>query len=296
MVVTIKRMTECTIQQCVHVWNEGFRDYLVPLHMTPQSFLARFVNEGLDPELSLVAFDGDEPVGFVMSGVRIIDGQKVAWNGGTGVVPSHRRQGVGKALMEATLAAYRREGVKLALLEAISENEKAIALYEQMGYGITDRLEILVHDGAFAAEPFGPVENGAYRLTRGLPRDVGVLPFYRHLAAWQTQWHSIKDGESLTVFDEGGQAVGYALYKRVFDPEGKQTMIVLHQCEAAPERADREAIMRFALAHVFAPSGIPCMTMNLPHANGLILDLLRQAGFTVKVQQVMMACPLSDEV
>jgi len=52
---------------------------------------------------------------------------------GMWIVPSHRRRGGGRMLMEAALAA-RPEEVHKIELEVFPENEAAIALYRQLGF------------------------------------------------------------------------------------------------------------------------------------------------------------------
>jgi hypothetical protein len=83
--ITIKPLKNCRLDQILDAWNRGFEGYFVPINMTLDSFLSRMVFEGLSPELSIVAFDEEEPVGIIMNGVRDIKGKKQAWNGGTGV-------------------------------------------------------------------------------------------------------------------------------------------------------------------------------------------------------------------
>src|SRR5690606_28819443 len=124
----------------VEAWNKGFEGYYFDATTTVDQFTNRMVLEGLSPSLSILAFDCDKPVGLILNGVRMIDGKKVAWNGGTGVAKDYRRNGVGKQLMDATLAIYEEEGVQIATLEAIKQNEKAIKLYENKGYKIVDEL------------------------------------------------------------------------------------------------------------------------------------------------------------
>jgi hypothetical protein len=246
--------------------------------------------EGLSPSLSVVAFVDGEAAGLVLSGVRTIDGKKVAWNGGTGVAAAYRRQGVGRELMRAALQLYREAGVDIATLEAVSENEKAIALYQQLGYRIVDKLLFLQHTGAFPHNPFLSGEKAPYQLRKGIPQDVRFLPFYQRMAPWQTQWAGIRDGESLLIQDQSGETVGYALYKRTFDEAGKLASIVLLQCAAAPGRQDGDEIVRFALGNLFAPFDVACKrtTFNLPAANERIGRMLREAGFTLSVEQVYM--------
>jgi GNAT superfamily N-acetyltransferase len=289
-VITIKRLSECTMAEATEAWNKGFEGYFANMTMTVERFVWRLGSEGILPSLSVVAFVDGEPAGLVLTGIRTIEGKKVAWNGGTGVATAFRRQGVGKAMMEAVLQIYREEGVAIATLEAISHNEKAIALYRQMGYEVVDRLLFLQHTEGFASNPFAGKEEGTYQVTHGIPHDVRSLSFYVHMAPWQVQWAGVRDGESVLVSDERGEVVGYALYKRLFDDNGTLAAIHLHQCVAAPHRTDAADIMRAALSRVFAPFEAACKrsTFNFTASNETAVALLREAGFTTFMEQVYM--------
>jgi ribosomal protein S18 acetylase RimI-like enzyme len=56
------------------------------------------------------------------------------------VLPRHQRQGVGQALMRATLAALRREGVETASLSVTVDNDRAYQLYRQLGFAVRRRF------------------------------------------------------------------------------------------------------------------------------------------------------------
>jgi [ribosomal protein S18]-alanine N-acetyltransferase len=51
-----------------------------------------------------------------------------------GVAPAHRRQGVGRALVEQVLAALRDHGARLVYLEVRESNVIARRLYESLGF------------------------------------------------------------------------------------------------------------------------------------------------------------------
>ena len=95
----------------------------------------------------LVAEDGGEPVGFV----------SVAFQRGHGLIgtlitdPSHRRKGIGSALMEAAEAATRARGDRVAVLEVNQDNEGARSLYQRRGY----RLLFVNHwfEGSLSDQP-----------------------------------------------------------------------------------------------------------------------------------------------
>ena len=53
------------------------------------------------------------------------------------VLPSYRRQGVGRALLQAVIAAAEAEGCGKVTLEMVGSNAKARALYESMGFDLS---------------------------------------------------------------------------------------------------------------------------------------------------------------
>jgi GNAT superfamily N-acetyltransferase len=288
--IEIRRLSECTWKDAVSVWNEGFQDYFTDVKMNVDTFTARLAREGLSPALSIMAYHGGQPVGILLNGIRVIGSKRIAWNGGTAVVPCSRRLGVGKALVEAALRIYRENGVNIATLEAIRQNERAIALYRQMGYEEIDRLRIYRCARSLQNSSFREEGEECYSVRKGLPQDVARLPFYRVMAPWQTHWPSLTGGESFIVVDSGGEAAGYALCRRSYDPEGNLTGITLFQCETEPERRDGEAVMRSLLRKVFAPLHLPVKrtTINLPLSNRMAMELLEREGFSLELEQVHM--------
>jgi ribosomal protein S18 acetylase RimI-like enzyme len=143
----IRRLNTCTFDQASQIWNEGFQGYFVDMTVSLDEYIARFHNDGLSAKHSLLAFSDGKPAGFLLNGIRTNNGKRVAWNGGTGVSPEFRGQGVGRVLVEAALKLYAEEAVDLATLEALSTNDVAIALYQKCGYETIDRLVFLEHHG-----------------------------------------------------------------------------------------------------------------------------------------------------
>lgn len=291
--IKIKRLKDCTIEEGVKAWNVGFEGYYFDATTTPEMFIKRLVSEELSPNLSIVAFKDDEPVGIVKNGVRHVQGKKIAWNGGTGVASELRKQGIGKIMMEETLKIYREEGVDIATLEAISENERAIALYKRLGYEIIDDLAHLELKGSLSMEETS--SNQEYCIDRALPQEISTLSFYKGMNPWQTHWQAAKEGEGLLVKDIEGVEVGYAYFKRTFDHQGKHVATVLFQCEAYPDHKDQEEIIQFLLMNVFNSfsEDIRRVIPNLPmERSASTFRALDQLGFKPIANQVYMMMEL----
>lgn len=230
MNITYKPLSELPIKQASELWNKSFEGYIVNSSMPLDRFIARIGNDGLCMERSLACYVDGQPAGIVMNGFREYDGVLIARNGGTAIAPDYRGKGLGKAMMDANSAIYEEHGVQRAYLEAISTNEPAIKLYESVGYTLVDRLLIMGMEQA-VMEPI--VNHTSYRTTRGLAIEAQGVPFYYPGEVWQTDIPNMKDGESVLVHD-GDDLVGYGLFKRSFDEQGKVTGITLFRFEAAP--------------------------------------------------------------
>jgi GNAT superfamily N-acetyltransferase len=286
--IELKRLNQCSFQTALEVWNKGFQGYFVDMTLSLDSFLTRITAEGISPEYSFVAFAEDKPVGFLLNGLRQVGGKKLAWNGGTGVAPGFRGQGIGKVLVGAALEMYAAEGVNLAMLEAISTNQPAIALYNSFGYEIVDELLVLQTNGPL--KEFSASD--AYTVSKLTPAAVSSLSFYRELSPWQAQAMSVtlNHGEALILVDKRGETVCYALYKRRFDDHGNLVSIALYQCEVAPSRGDAEGIVATALESVFSPVDSNCLrrAVNLSKTNRLVIDRLLDSGLQTFIEQLHM--------
>ncbi|MFJ6207177.1 GNAT family N-acetyltransferase [Lysinibacillus sp. NPDC092081] len=275
----IKTVSQCTLEETLKTWNKGFEGYFVQIEMNEEMFLNRLVGEGLSPELSIVAFDHNNPVGIVLNGFRQIDGMKTSWNGGTGISPDYRGKGVSRVLMEETIAIYKRENVEVATLEAIKENKVAIALYEKYGYTITNQLLFL--SGEYEAR----VEEQATIYVETIrPEQLSHLSFYQEDVPWQCSWQSNKQGEAKVFYNENNEAIGYMLYRIVWDKDGAIDHIVLYQLELL-ENGNVEHIPHFIAS--ITNHKVNLATVNFLASNPAT-SYLMEIGLEVRTEQVQM--------
>ncbi|MGD6877057.1 N-acetyltransferase family protein [Bacillus infantis] len=288
--IEIRRLSDCTLNEAVTAWNKGFEGYFFDAATTPEKFVARMAAEGLSPDLSVVAFAEGEPIGIIKSGIREFSGRKIAWNGGTGVASAWRSKGVGRRLIEESIKIYQEEGVQLATLEAVSENSKAIALYEKLGYRKADSLEYLELKGSLEKNPVRLPHQHVYLGESVYPQVVSSLSFYKGTAPWQTCWQNAKDGEAHIAVDEGS-AAGYAVFRKGFTAEGRHAATTLFQIQADPGRKDQQEIIAFLLSEIFGDFSdeIRRVIPNFPvEGNKETYELLSGIGFTAAVKQVYM--------
>ncbi|TLS49490.1 GNAT family N-acetyltransferase [Paenibacillus antri] len=290
----LERLADVPLSRVVAAWNECFSDYYVPIAMDVPSFAAaKLGNEDLHPELSFLAFaDGREaPIGFLLNAVRTVDGERIAWNGGTAVHPDFRGRGVGAALLEKAMETYREQGVAAALLEAFVQNEGAQRLYRRFGYERFDTLHGMEAAGAvdFGLDSAEIPSGSTYRIERRPPSALEGLRFAPETPPWQTMRQSAKTGEALVAEDAAGRPVGYALRRR------SPAATTLLQCAVDPALSDEAAAgaTRRLLGAVFSGGDAAGSTRRrtvfaAPASQPALRAALASAGFEDKYALVHM--------
>lgn len=125
--ITLRLLRPPDLPLLTNVAEDVFDDPIV--ESSAQEFL-------MDPRHRLVvALDNDLVVGFV-SAVIYVHPDKPApelWINEIGVAPSHQRQGVGKALLQAILEEAKRSGCTEAWVLTDRGNLPAMAMYKSAG-------------------------------------------------------------------------------------------------------------------------------------------------------------------
>ncbi|AKF92752.1 GNAT family N-acetyltransferase [Brevibacillus laterosporus] len=297
--ITFKRLTHLTFDEAVRLWNAGFSEYFVDIQVDTDSFLKRLGKDELSPDLSIVACKDEEPIGFILTGWRMIKGKKVAWNGGTAVKPEWRGRGIGKLMMKELLSIYEELNIDIATLEAIAENRSAISLYEKMGYQIAGRIILVKQRGALQKGIIPDKPSHSYILKHGMAAEALTIPFYQIWSPYQAQAMGMQDGESVIAYNKEGQCVGYALYRRMFNQSGEMEGITLQQCEMNPQldREERDVITKELLTYVLSPEleNIKRNTNMVVYEETGLYALLLDLGFTLRIEQVYMINQLKKQ-
>ena len=109
----IKTLKDVSVAEIAAVFNEAFQDYFIPLAFTEVTMRAKMRSEGIDFAYSIGAFENDKLVGFILHGYDIIDGVKTIYNGGTGVIASHRGKGLTAAMYEYCIPLLLQQGIRV---------------------------------------------------------------------------------------------------------------------------------------------------------------------------------------
>jgi ribosomal protein S18 acetylase RimI-like enzyme len=196
-----RTLTDGDFDAVVACFNESFSDYVVPFSLTAPQLREICARRAVVFDLSVGAFDGGRLVGFTLNG---LDGQ-VAYDSGTGVVPSHRRQGLARDMMQFILPHLGDAGARRYLLEVVETNSRAVPLYESLGFATTRSLTCWKYaTSAPASLVIRPVE-----------ADWELFETFRDVApSWQNSEASIRralDPRIILGAFEGELLTGYAI-------------------------------------------------------------------------------------
>jgi len=109
--------------------------YLASTEAPPLETTRSFVKGNIKNNIpQFVALDGNKVVGWCDISPKGRASMAHCGVLGMGVHPAYRRQGIGRRLLEATLARAIEIGLKRVELDVIVSNSAAIALYTQFGF------------------------------------------------------------------------------------------------------------------------------------------------------------------
>jgi GNAT superfamily N-acetyltransferase len=285
----IKRLMDCTFTEITFVWNEAFSNYTFDFKMSVDQMGFMIGKRALSPQHSIVIFDKDKPVGFLLTSIKSINGMKVAWNGGTGISPQYQGQGLGNMLMEEMVRVYRTEGVELATLEVLKNNQGAISLYEKYGYNKFDSLTVLQVEDQSKLISLNPVTNG-YSIHIGAALDAKNITFYNHNVTWSSLVENVQNGRTLLINDEKEKIIGYAVFSEYTRING-ESIIMLHQCEICENTVDKRFVVELIVGSIYKLSSnksVIFQTGDFTSSTEEVIPLLKEIGFSIIAERYLM--------
>ena len=135
------------IEDASRIWkadHDAFRDHWGGFDDSDESFRRWIESPDFQPELSVVAFDGDEIAGAVLNAIYAEEnaalGMARGWLDSVFTRRPWRRRGLAKALIVRSLHLLRSRGLDVAVLGVDAENPSgALGLYESVGFVEVER-------------------------------------------------------------------------------------------------------------------------------------------------------------
>lgn len=264
----IRTLTHDDFESLYAAFSAAFSDYVVPFAITREQLAEMITRRGWVPELSVAAFEGDAIVAFT---VNCVEGDR-AYDSGTGVVPTHRRLGLGRQVMEKSFELLRGQ-CREFVLEVIATNTKAYDLYRSLGFEVSRGFQCWTYEGESHSltvsqshtDPVRPCDCETVRLS------VDIEP------SWQNSDASIARAraERVTIGDERGYAI-------IFPGNGDLPQLAVRR------DARRRGVGTQLLQDAASLAGKPLRILNVDERDEGIAAFLEHTGARRTVRQFEM--------
>ncbi len=242
--MVIRTLTNDDLDAVHEAFLDAFSDYVVPLSPPRDRFLELLRRRGFLAEASVAIFDEGRMVAFTLNGV---EGDR-AYDSGTGVVRSHRRRGLGREVMLASIDVLQKRGCASYVLEVLEANTAARELYRNLGFRETRGLQCWTFDAA--------------------REDAEVVASAE--PSWQNSEASVRRAgdEHVRLGDDGGHVILFPETGDLAQLRGRITTRLLAKARGKAEK--------------------PLRIMNADERDPALADFLERAGAVRTVRQLEM--------
>lgn len=285
MTVRYQYLTAEDFPQAHATMVEAFSDYQVDMsYMTAERSWLRNLKSGVRYDCSVGAFDEDRLVGLTFVGLDDWQGEKAAFDAGTGIIPAFRGKGIAKAMFEFMLPRLREHGVRKFLLEVLQPNTPAIRAYNKTGFNVT--REFACYDLLPEAFTLGNFEGRGYQV-RTISK-ARVQAFETHVD-WQPSWENsfsgmdrIEDGLIRLGAFKGKKCVGILVFYPLL--QWIMSLVVVNEFR-------RQGVASSLLGYLMSnlPAGTDVVKIdNIDCSDKAMLAFFEKAGATHFVDQYEM--------
>lgn len=205
----IHSLENISLETLAETFNKAFEGYFVPIQLDSKSLAGKIKSENILLEHSVGVTINKQLAGFILIG---IDNQlRIAYNAGTGIIPEFRGQKLTEKMYSVLLPQLDKIGIQSNLLEVICENQKALKIYEALGYTISRKL--ICYKGKISEA--GKTD---YKIEEiNLPNESELKSFWNHNPAYQNSFFCIKNNTEVhSAFGafNNEQLIGYIIFDK----------------------------------------------------------------------------------
>ncbi|MBX2828608.1 MAG: GNAT family N-acetyltransferase [Flavobacteriaceae bacterium] len=187
--MTIKSLEQTPFNVLMECFLAAFENYYVKMPVDYQFYEARWRRAKVSFSDSYGMFDGDKLVGFMIHAVDERNGNRIAFNTGTGVLPEYRGQRIVQQLYDHCIPILKKKGITMLALEVITENERAVKAYSKVGFSITKRYQC--YSGAFQVQN----NQANYELRKIAQNDLDWNVLNQSHYSWDNHIKTLKNGD-----------------------------------------------------------------------------------------------------
>ena len=209
----ITTLENVPMSEITKAFNEGFSDYFVKFDATEDYLTNRWRGGRVNLALSAGGWFDGNLVGILISGIDTWEGKLTAYNAATCVAPKARGNHFTSQAYDFLIPKFKEIGVEQMTLEVIQHNEKAIPVYERIGFKIERGLN------CFSGEPSiretKDIEGVRFEVSNQIDLEKAIL-FHDYEPAWESTFLALlMNWEQYEVYklieSESDELLGYAI-------------------------------------------------------------------------------------
>lgn len=185
-------LSQTLIADLVAVFNKAFEGYFLPIQLSEQQLADKIKSENIRLDCSVGVTVDNQLVGFILTGIDSNNRQKISYNAGTGVIPEFRGLKLTEKMYEYVLPVLEKQNIRKHQLEVITQNTKALDIYQKIGYKISKTVS------CFKGKIIPPSKELSYDFVQlDLKDDNVVQSFWNHTPTYQNTLSSINRNKHL---------------------------------------------------------------------------------------------------
>lgn len=207
----ITTLENVPMSEITAAFNEGFSDYLIKFTATEEYLTNRWRGGRVDLAYSAGGWMDEKLVALLVIGLDEWGGILTAFNTATCVAPDARGNNFTQRAYDFLMPKFDDIDVEQLTLEVIQKNERAIPVYEKVGFKIERRLNCYGGEPKIRFQP--DIEGIKIELAHQIDLEKAVL-FHDFDPAWENTFLALLlNWEQYEVFQltEENQLLGYAI-------------------------------------------------------------------------------------
>ncbi|MEP4532176.1 MAG: GNAT family N-acetyltransferase [Cyclobacteriaceae bacterium] len=143
MKYAIRLFGESDFEDLHRAFVDAFSSNAVRFQPKPEDFKKRIFNKlNISLESSVIAVnEHNDIIGFSLFTIGYYEGVKAAYSGGVGVIHGYQGKGLAARMFEYSLPLLQEQKVNKIMLEVVTTNQRAVRLYERLGFTYKNRLK-----------------------------------------------------------------------------------------------------------------------------------------------------------
>jgi len=281
----VLKLSDYDLVSFINLVNSIFEDYVVPIKWDVVNFELDLKENSLSLEDSFVFFENDNPVGFILNGIR----KSTARIDAMGVIKEKRGTGLANYILEYSLEQLKWKNINKVILEVAENDKRAVKFYLKNGFKHTRYLRSLI----LSTRNIEGIQSGNlqydYKLSdsrkiRDLALEAKFL--FERLPNWQREPLTLLLSEKRyknELIIEKNKIIGYLVW-------GTTSPKIAFIVDFSPIRKDVKPryLLFDLLKHIYGETKTESIQiMNVPE-NDIVYSIALDTGFSVFITQIEM--------